>query len=128
MSARAAERPGVRPTMGPFRFAVCLCLVGTTAACSTSRQFHVRGQLDRSEWVITTCESRESYRLIMASTQAFDFQRREEQLRLEEPEPVMVEFEAFTIPPTFPWNAYETIGARSAIDVQRGTCPGAEPL
>ena len=110
------------------RCVLCLFVVGTAAACSPSRQFHVRGQLDRSEWVVTTCESRESYQVVMASTQAFDFQRREEQLGLKELDPVVVEFEAFTIQPTFPWDSHETVGARSAITLQRGTCSGAEPL
>ena len=107
--------------------AALLLLVVTAAACGSSREFHVRGQLDRSEWVVTTCESRDSYRLMMASTQATDFLRREEQLGLNEG-PILVEFDAFSIPPTFPWEAHETVGARSTIELERGTCPGVEPL
>jgi len=97
-------------------------LLFTAVGCSASREFHVRGQLGRRHWVVTTCESRESYRVILASTQAFHFYNRERQLGLSDSDPVIADFDAFTIDPKFPWDSHETIGARSQIELERGIC------
>jgi hypothetical protein len=97
-----------------------LMIFGATA-CS-SRQVHVRGELDRRTWVVQTCEASESYRVMMTSDQAAYFLDLEKQLGAKRPEPVILEFDAFTIPPKFPWNAHETVGVDGPMNLERGTC------
>ena len=78
--------------------------------------------------MLRTCDTQESYRVMMTSNQAGDFILRERKNNLSQDEPLVLEFDAFTIPPKFFWESHETIGPASAVKIARGTCavPGTE--
>ena len=95
------------------KLATALVMTFIAVACSP-RPLHVRGQLDRTTWVLRTREGADSYRVMMTSTQAADFLDREKELAATRSESLVVEFDAVTVPPKFPWDSYETVGPESA--------------
>jgi hypothetical protein len=89
---------------------------------ATLRHLHVRGQLDRTNWVVRTCGSQDSYRVIMTSGQWAKLLDYQKQFNVLAADPLMIEFDGTTIPPKWPWSAHETIGIDSSMHFQRGTC------
>src|SRR5262245_55606700 len=98
-----------------------LLLASSATACS-SRRLHIRGELDRRTWVVRTCAAPESYRVMMTSNEAATFLELEKQLQAPGSEPVILEFDAFTIPPKFFWDPHETVGVEGPMKLERGTC------
>jgi hypothetical protein len=98
-------------------------LVSCFSGCAPSRSFHVRGEVDRANWVVRTCDSGESYRVIMSSGQSVLFGKLEKQLGATASESLIIEFDGTTIPPKWPWAAHETIGVGvGSMRLERGTC------
>jgi hypothetical protein len=96
-------------------------------ACSPTRYFHLRGELDRRAWVVHSCEAPETYRVMMTSNQAGDFRALETQAGLRGPELAILEFDAYTLGPMWPWESYETVGVRGDMKLERGTCRTRKP-
>ena len=102
-----------------------LLLALLALGCSAKEPFHIRGELNRTDWVVRTCDSGESYRVMYTSTQAFKYGTVEEELGLKADEPALVEFDAVILGPSFPWEKYQTVGIASVMHIDRGSCPQA---
>ena len=111
--------------MSRERIAVLLMMVGVVACAS--RRLHIRGELDRTTWVVRSCEAPDAYRVMMTSGQAADFIDLERRLAPVRSEPVVLEFDGETIPPKFPWQSHETVGVRGPMAVTPGTCASPAP-
>jgi hypothetical protein len=103
------------------KLTVAVLLTFTATACA-SRALHVRGELDRSTWLVRNCAPSESYRVMMTSNQASDFLQVEKELGMSGSDLLILEFDGVILPPKFPWNAHETVGVSGPMSVERGTC------
>ena len=101
---------------------VVILVAFALTACSRSKHLHIRGQLDRTNWVARTCDSRDSYRVIMTSGQWAGLLNYQRQFSVTDAEPLIIEFDGMTIPPKWPWAAHETVGVDGSMRFERGTC------
>jgi hypothetical protein len=102
--------------------ALSLCAAG----CSQPEPFSLRGELDRSNWIVRSCDSDESYQVIFASTQVLHFDDLVEKAEATDPSiPVIFEFQAVLIPPRFPWNRIDTVGVHPPMSLNLGKCAPA---
>ena len=122
--ARFTLRLGI--TWGCFLIIGAIIFINTTGfllSMLPSRQLHVRGQLDRTSWIIHVCDSGKSYRVIMTSgqwAQLLDYQR---EFHIADSDPLIIEFDGSTTPPPWSWTARESIGINSSpMHLERGTC------
>src|SRR5437879_4451523 len=102
---------------------VVILVAFALTACSRSKHLHIRGQLDRTNWVARTCDSRDSYRVIMTSGQwagLLDYQR---QFSVTDAEPLIIEFDGMTIPPKWPGLLMKLSAYDGSMLFERGTCP-----
>ncbi|MGH7790197.1 MAG: hypothetical protein ACRERC_25240, partial [Candidatus Binatia bacterium] len=93
------------------------------AGCAEQRTFHLRGELDRRTWVVRSCASGASYRLVGSSGDAANFLRLERELGVEDrSEPVLIELDVSTLPGGFVWED-QSVSEVSEPQIERGTCP-----
>ena len=103
-------------------FFIAMLLALALAACSRPRRLHVRGDLDRTNWVVRLCGSGDSYRVIMTSghwAHLLDYQKK---FGISDADPLLIEFDGTTIPPKWPWDTNETVGIDGPMKLERGTC------
>jgi len=99
--------------------------IGTICfACAPSRQFHLRGQLDRKDWTVHDCKSADSYRLILTSNQSFHFGRLETKNSLQPDEPLVLDFSAVDLgrESLLCPSSRRVVGFAPPARIERGTC------
>ena len=94
-----------------------------STACWRERHLHIRGALDRTNWIVRPCKSDKAYRVVMSSgawAQLVNYQKR---FNVTDSDPLMIEFDGTTSPLKWPWSARETIAIDCcSIEFQRGPC------
>lgn len=105
-----------------FVIIVLIWTIGILLSKIPGKSLHIKGELDQAQWTVQDCSSGESYRVIMTSIQALDFERAKKSM-LGKSEPIIIEFDGTTIPPKRPWSAHETISINAgSIQLKNGTC------
>jgi hypothetical protein len=103
-------------------FLVTILLAFGLAACSRARRVHVRGDLDRTKWVVRLCGSGDSYSVILTSGQWAHLLDYQKQFGISDTDPLLIEFDGTTIPPKWPWDTIETVGIDGPMKLECGTC------
>lgn len=103
------------------RLMPALVVVLGIAGC-TAEHFPLRGELDRRQWTVRSCNSGETYRVIFTSGQYIGFHRRIES-QLKPDEPVVMAFEADDLGGEW-WgiSSRHVVGIWPPVVVERGTC------
>ncbi len=80
----------------------------------------VRGQIATQEWTVTSCDTRDVYRVVFPSSLAFKFQRELDRLGVSRGEPVVAGLRGTIIPS--PSTSAKTIGVLGFEGVRAGAC------
>jgi len=100
-------------------FGVLFLIIG----CAQQEPFLVRGNLDRTNWVVHICDSEQSYRVIFTSNQAPHFDKLEADAGATDPSlPVIFEFYASPLGAKLPWQELETVGVGGPMSLEQGKC------
>jgi len=97
-------------------------IVLVLTACSRARHLHVRGELDRTKWIVRHCGTQQSYRVIMTSAQWVKLLDYQKQFHVSDADPLVIEFDGTTFA-RWSWEADDHIGIDAgSMQIQRGTC------